>query len=402
MQLLYSFYHQSIQSDDHIKLQLKSSNELDKSIREIEKNFYDLLSISIVFKKINEEKREIAKNEKIKKSKSRFNLSDNKVVNFIETNREVIDGLIKYENKWGKETEEIRIWYKILLEEDFYKEYIRIDNPTFDDDYNFFAELILKFLIKNEVIVKFFEENNIFWSEDFLIVRSMLKKTVKSMNSSNFNTFAVASLSEDIKEDLKFASSLFDIVVQDTGEYDVYIKKYAKNWDLERITLMDRSILRMGIGEMLTFSNIPVKVTINECIDIAKNYSSPKSGKFINGLLDVISLITFLTPGTFQESFTAWSVILVFLLAPVSKTRPSYTSTPMVAVNSIPDLINLSSTSASIFKSLARPLIPRSCAAATPTVAPAPTKVVQPERKGDKKTRQIIANFGRLDLQGIF
>ena len=290
MQLLYSFYHQSIQSDDHIKLQLKISKELDKSIREIEKNFYDLLSISIILKKINEEKREIAKNEKIKKSKSRFNLSDNKAVNFIETNSKVIDGLIKYENKWNKETEEIRVWYKILLEEDFYKEYIRIDNPTLDDDYNFFAELILKFLIKNEVIVKFFEENNIFWSEDFLIVRSMLKKTVKSMNSSNFNTFAVASLSEDIKEDLKFASSLFDIVVQDTGEYDVYIKKYAKNWDLERITLMDRSILRMGIGEMLTFSNIPVKVTINECIDIAKNYSSPKSGKFINGLLDVISL----------------------------------------------------------------------------------------------------------------
>ena len=290
LQLLYSFYHQSIQSDDHIKLQLKISKEFDKSIREIEKNFYDLLSISIILKKINEEKREIAKNEKIKKSKSRFNLSDNKAVNFIETNSKVIDGLIKYENKWNKETEEIRVWYKILLEEDFYKEYIRIDNPTLDDDYNFFAELILKFLIKNEVIVKFFEENNIFWSEDFLIVRSMLKKTVKSMNSSNFNTFAVASLSEDIKEDLKFASSLFDIVVQDTGEYDVYIKKYAKNWDLERITLMDRSILRMGIGEMLTFSNIPVKVTINECIDIAKNYSSPKSGKFINGLLDVISL----------------------------------------------------------------------------------------------------------------
>lgn len=290
LQLLYSFYHQSIQSDDQLKLQLKISNELEKSIREIEKNFYDLLSISIVFKKINEEKREIAKNEKIKKSKSRFNLSDNKVVNFIEANREVIDGLIKYENKWGKETEEIRVWYKILLEEDFYKNYIKIESPTFEDDYNFFSELTFKFLIKNEFVVKFFEENNIFWSEDFLIVRSMLKKTVKSMNSSNFNTFAVASLSEDIKEDLKFASSLFDIVVQDTSEYDVYIKKYAKNWDLERITLMDRSILRMGIGEMLSFSNIPMKVTINECIDIAKNYSSPKSGKFINGLLDVISL----------------------------------------------------------------------------------------------------------------
>ena len=290
LQLLYSFSHQSTQSDDIDKLQLKISQELDTSITGIEKNFFDLLSIPIIFKKINEEKREIAKSEKIKKSNSRFNLSDNKVVNFLERNTVVIDGLIKYKNQWNKDNEDMRVWYKLLLEEDFYKDYILIESPSFEDDYNFFSELLLKFLLKNEIVKRFFEENNIFWNEDFLIVRSMLKKTVKSMNSSNFNTFAVASLSEDIKEDLKFASSLFDIVVQNTSEYDKYIKKYAKNWDLERITLMDRSILRMGIGEMTSFSNIPVKVTINECIDIAKNYSSPKSGKFINGLLDVISL----------------------------------------------------------------------------------------------------------------
>ena len=290
LQLLYSFSHQSTQSDDVDKLQLKISQELDTSITGIEKNFFDLLSIPIIFKKINEEKREIAKSEKIKKSNSRFNLSDNKVVNFLEKNTVVIDGLIKHKNQWNKDNEDMRVWYKLLLEEDFYKDYILIESPSFEDDYNFFSELLLKFLLKNEIVKRFFEENNIFWNEDFLIVRSMLKKTVKSMNSSNFNTFAVASLSEDIKEDLKFASSLFDIVVQNTSEYDKYIKKYAKNWDLERITLMDRSILRMGIGEMTSFSNIPVKVTINECIDIAKNYSSPKSGKFINGLLDVISL----------------------------------------------------------------------------------------------------------------
>ena len=290
LQLLYSFSHQSTQSDDVDKLQLKISQELDTSITGIEKNFFDPLSIPIIFKKINEEKREIAKSEKIKKSNSRFNLSDNKVVNFLERNTVIIDGLIKYKNQWNKDNEDMRVWYKLLLEEDFYKDYILIESPSFEDDYNFCSELLLKFLLKNEIVKRFFEENNIFWNEDFLIVRSMLKKTVKSMNSSNFNTFAVASLSEDIKEDLKFASSLFDIVVQNTSEYDKYIKKYAKNWDLERITLMDRSILRMGIGEMTSFSNIPVKVTINECIDIAKNYSSPKSGKFINGLLDVISL----------------------------------------------------------------------------------------------------------------
>ena len=83
---------------------------------------------------------------------------------------------------------------------------------------------------------------------------------------------------------------MFDCVIDNSTEYDGHISKYAKNWDIERLSLMDRTILRMGIGEMVNFSNIPVKVSINECIDIAKNYSSPKSGKFINGLLDVISL----------------------------------------------------------------------------------------------------------------
>ena len=130
-----------------------------------------------------------------------------------------------------------------------------------------------KFFFKNNDIQKSFEEENIFWNEDFLIIKSMIKKTLKTLNSSNFNTFATASLSEDIKDDIKFACSLFDCVIDNSTEYDGHISKYAKNWDIERISLMDRTILRMGIGEMVNFSNIPVKVSINECIDIAKNYS---------------------------------------------------------------------------------------------------------------------------------
>ena len=97
-------------------------------------------------------------------------------------------------------------------------------------------------------------------------------------------------MSDDIEEDITFACSLFENATHNTQEYDAYIKKYAKNWDIERISLMDKSIIRMGIGEMVYFNNIPVKVTINECIDIAKDFSSPKSGNFVNGLLDVISL----------------------------------------------------------------------------------------------------------------
>jgi len=290
LQLLFSYYNQVIYKEDKKRLQLEISKQLNQSILDIERFYYDAISLLIVIKNINEEKKEIAKNELIKKSASRFNLSNNTIINFLETNSLVIDGLIKYKNGWDTKTEKIRNWYNVLVQEEFYRNYIKIQEPSFDQDFDFLQNLILQFLFKNDDIQKSFEEENIFWNEDFLIVKSMLKKTLKTLNSSNFNTFATASLSENIKDDVKFACSLFDCVIDNSTEYDEYISEFAKNWDLERISLMDRTILRMGIGEMVNFSNIPVKVSINESIDIAKNYSSPKSGKFINGLLDVISL----------------------------------------------------------------------------------------------------------------
>ena len=290
LQLLFSYFNQVVYKEDKKKLQLEISKQLHQSILDIEKPYFEVISLLIVLKNINEEKKQIAKKELIKKSTSRFNLSGNRIINFLEKNTQIIDGLIKHKNGWNTKTEKIRNWYNVLLQEEFYKNYIIIENPKFEEDFDFIQNLIVKFLFKNNDIQKSFEEENIFWNEDFLIIKSMIKKTLKTLNSSNFNTFATASLSEDIKDDVKFACSLFDCVIDNSTEYDGHISKYAKNWDIERISLMDRTILRMGIGEMVNFSNIPVKVSINECIDIAKNYSSPKSGKFINGLLDVISL----------------------------------------------------------------------------------------------------------------
>ena len=290
LQLLFSYYNQVVYKEDKKKLQLEISKQLHQSILDIEKPYFEVISLIIVLKNINEEKKQIAKKELIKKSSSRFNLSENRIINFLEKNTQIIDGLIKHKNGWNTKTEKIRNWYNVLLQEEFYKNYVTIEKPKVEEDFDFLQNLIVKFLFKNNDIQKSFEEENIFWNEDFLIIKSMIKKTLKTLNSSNFNTFATASLSEDIKDDIKFACSLFDCVIDNSTEYDGHISKYAKNWDIERISLMDRTILRMGIGEMVNFSNIPVKVSINECIDIAKNYSSPKSGKFINGLLDVISL----------------------------------------------------------------------------------------------------------------
>ena len=220
LQLLFSYYNQVIHKQDKKKLQLEISKQLNKSILDIEKSYYDIISLLIVFKNINEEKKMIAEDELIKKSALRFNLSKNSIINFLETNSTVIDGLIKHKNGWSTKTEKIRNWYNILLQQEFYKIYISIEQPSFDEDYNFLQNLILKFLFKYEDIQKSFDEENIFWSEDFLIVKSMIKKTLKTLNSSNFNTFANASLSEDIKDEVKFSCSLFDCVIDNSNEYD--------------------------------------------------------------------------------------------------------------------------------------------------------------------------------------
>ena len=116
--------------------------------------------------------------------------------------------------------------------EEFYKNYVTIEKPKFEEDFDL-QNLIVKFLFKNNDIQKSFEEENIFWNEDFLNYK-INDKTLKTLNSSNFNTFATASLSEDIKDDIKFACSLFDCVIGNSTEYDGHISKYAKNWDIER------------------------------------------------------------------------------------------------------------------------------------------------------------------------
>ncbi|MAR16533.1 MAG: hypothetical protein CMB86_05070, partial [Flammeovirgaceae bacterium] len=179
LQLLFSYFNLIIQREDKNKLQLEISKQLNKSIIDIEKYYFDIILLSVLLKNINQEKKEIAKNELIKKSATRFNLSNNTVINFLEKNSEIIDGLVKHKNSWNTKSEEVRNWYNVLLKEDFYKSYVSLDNPNFDQDYEFFQHLVLKFLFKNEDIKKFFEEDNIFWNEDILIVKSMIKKTLK-------------------------------------------------------------------------------------------------------------------------------------------------------------------------------------------------------------------------------
>tara|TARA_Y100000996_G_scaffold396222_1_gene362111 strand:- start:516 stop:1463 length:948 start_codon:yes stop_codon:yes gene_type:complete len=285
LQHIYSFGHNVDLTEDVEGLKTNTLANLKSSISSIDTYYIQVIVLALNFKEID------FKNKGLKKKNQlNFNLSQNKILDLFQKKSVIKNEIISFNSSLVSELELFKDWYKLLKNETFFEIYNKQDSPSVDDDIKFVKDLIFVFILKNEDINSFFESRNIHWDIDKQIIRSMLKKSIGSLNSSDFNTFAVASLSENINEDIEFASSLFECVVSNTDKYDSYVKKFVKNWDIDRISKMDLSIIRLGIAEMTSFNHIPVKVTINECIDLAKNFSSPKSGKFVNGLLDVISL----------------------------------------------------------------------------------------------------------------
>ena len=285
LQHIYSFGHNVDLTEDVEGLKTNTLANLKSSISSIDTYYIQVIVLALNFKEID------FKNKGLKKKNQlNFNLSQNKILDLFQKKSVIKNEIISFNSSLVSELELFKDWYKLLKNETFFEIYNKQDSPSVDDDIKFVKDLIFVFILKNEDINSFFESRNIHWDIDKQIIRSMLKKSIGSLNSSDFNTFAVASLSENINEDMEFASSLFECVVSNTDKYDSYVKKFVKNWDIDRISKMDLSIIRLGIAEMTSFNHIPVKVTINECIDLAKNFSSPKSGKFVNGLLDVISL----------------------------------------------------------------------------------------------------------------
>lgn len=285
LQHIYSFGHNVDLTEDVEGLKTNTLANLKSSISSIDTYYIQVIVLALNFKEID------FKNKGLKKKNQlNFNLSQNKILDLFQKKSVIKNEIISFNSSLASELELFKDWYKLLKNETFFEIYNKQDSPSVDDDIKFVKDLIFVFILKNEDINSFFESRNIHWDIDKQIIRSMLKKSIGSLNSSDFNTFAVASLSENINEDIEFASSLFECVVSNTDKYDSYVKKFVKNWDIDRISKMDLSIIRLGIAEMISFNHIPVKVTINECIDLAKNFSSPKSGKFVNGLLDVISL----------------------------------------------------------------------------------------------------------------
>lgn len=186
---------------------------------------------------------------------------------------------------------EIKEWFRDYIKpSEAYQEYLKISNPTLEQDFEAADDLLKKVVFKNEVILNFFSEKDLNWTENKSVVRSLASKVLK--NSSSMEESALDYLPEiamNWEEDKEFFQNIFNFTIENDTWSKNLIAQKTKNWDIDRLAYTDKIIISMAIAEMKHFPSIPVKVSINEYIDISKTYSTPKSKQFVNGLLDVLA-----------------------------------------------------------------------------------------------------------------
>lgn len=183
---------------------------------------------------------------------------------------------------------EIREWFRDYIRPlEAYQEYIKIESPSLDQDYQIADTILKKVIFKSDAILNFFSEKDMNWTENKAVVRSLASKVLK--NQLENVEHVLPEIAINWEEDKEFFQNIFNLTIENDENNRLLIAQKTQNWDIERIAQTDKIIISMALTEMMLFPSIPIKVTINEYIDISKTYSTPKSKQFVNGLLDVLS-----------------------------------------------------------------------------------------------------------------
>lgn len=285
VQILFSYYKSIDKSLSAAKKELNFSIE-----KSYELYHYFLL---LPYELIKYEQKIIDRN-KTKKLPSELDLNpntrfvDNKVGELLREN----NGLIQFQNtnkiSWVNNPELIKDLYTLVSSSQVYKDYMSAEASGFNEDRAFWVKIFKKILPEFEALGDLLEEMSIYWNDDSELVLSMAMKTIKNMKEEDGENYALMPLFKD-DDDRLFAEKLMLKTILNNDEYQKLVEEATKHWDMERLAFMDNLIMKAAISEIMTFKNIPIKVSLNEYIEIAKNYSTQKSGVFINGVLDTIA-----------------------------------------------------------------------------------------------------------------
>jgi len=246
---------------------------------ELHKKAADQISLS-ANKYISDTKNEYPNPKKFIQNKLLLQIADNKTLEEEITHRKL--------DNWYLNEEYVKLIYKAILESDVYKAYMSKPSSDYAADKELILTLFKTIIAPNEKIYDYFEDDKLTWVDDIPIVNTFLLKHLKKTKESHPESHFLPSLMKD-DEDMKFALQLLSRTLLKNAELEKEIEGKTPNWDKDRIAEVDSILLKMSICELLHFPSIPERVTINEYLEIAKEYSTPKSSIFINGILDKLT-----------------------------------------------------------------------------------------------------------------
>jgi N utilization substance protein B len=186
---------------------------------------------------------------------------------------------------WYLNEEYVKLIYKEIIESDAHAKYMSIPSSTYEDDKEFVSTIFKEIVAPNEKIYEYFEDDKLTWVDDIPIVNTFILKQLKKVKEKHNDSYFLPRLLKD-DGDMSFAQDLLSKTLLNNSVWEKEIEGKTPNWDKDRIADIDSILLKMAICELLNFPSIPEKVTINEFLEIAKEYSTPKSSIFINGILD--------------------------------------------------------------------------------------------------------------------
>ncbi len=261
-------------------------NELMKEVDRLQDTYLKLLLLPVEIEqreKLDSEKEDKAR---IPKEKKCYPFIGNDLVKKLKESEILKKEVARSGISWTTEQEEIKNWYRKQIRPADSLQFF-FDNVGDSSEKNIVLELFKRVVFKNEALLSYFENIHLQWIENQPIIKSMVVKTLKALQDGE--DLKLAELTKNGEDDFMFLERLFNDVINQNNYLEELIQSKTKNWDIERIALIDRVILKLSLVEMMNSPSIPLKVTINEAIEISKIYSTPKSKQFINGILDVLS-----------------------------------------------------------------------------------------------------------------
>ena len=283
VQSVYSLY---VSKNNDLKNQI---NFFHKSVSNIFELYYCLILLLVTIYKYSSNQTKNLKKAKLDVSKKIYNyqkIKDNIILFFLEKKcREKNKKFKKISEEWNLENKYIKLLIDELFNSIFFNKYILIKKPTFNQQKQLILDFFTKIIATSDYISEYLSDKELTWEDDLPVVNTFIVKQIKSITLSDNNNFKIPE-TKSFNEDIFFGEKLLKICINKNEEILMELKGKTPNWETDRITSIDLITLKVAIAEILNFELIPTKVSINEYIEISKDYSTPKSNIFINGVLD--------------------------------------------------------------------------------------------------------------------